>query len=68
MTLLCEQCPDRWYRATYRPLLTIARERAAKVIGAETDEVVIVPNATHGIHTVLYNFDWEEGDIIVGCA
>ncbi|THU76340.1 PLP-dependent transferase [Dendrothele bispora CBS 962.96] len=31
------------------------------------DEVVCVPNASHGINTVLRNFIWEEGDILIDC-
>ena len=38
----------------------------AKLIGAETDEVVLVPNATHALNVVLRNFEWREGDVIVG--
>lgn len=67
MSLLCEQRPDLFYRFTYVPILARARERVAKLIGAETDEVVVVPNATHGINTVIYNLDWKEGDILVNC-
>ena len=53
-------------RYTYRPLLVTARERIAQLIGAETDECVIVPNSTHGIKTVLRNLEWSHDDIIVG--
>lgn len=53
-------------RYTYSPLLVTARERVAQLIGAETDECVIVPNATHGINTVLRNLEWSHDDIIVG--
>jgi selenocysteine lyase/cysteine desulfurase len=38
----------------------------AKLIGAETDECVLVNNTSHGIATVLRNFEWNEGDIIIG--
>ncbi|KAG1822027.1 pyridoxal phosphate-dependent transferase [Suillus subaureus] len=43
-----------------------ARTRVAKLIGAETDECVLVNNTSHGIATVLRNFEWNEGDIIIG--
>ena len=61
-----EANPDRFMHYTYRPLLVTARERIAQLIGAETDECVIVPNATHGINTVLRNLEWSHNDIIVG--
>lgn len=44
------------------------RQTVAKLIGAELDEVVLVPNATHALNTVLRNFEWREGDVIVGCS
>ena len=48
-----------------RPLIH-TRTRLAKFIEAgDTDEVVLVPNASHGINTILKNFDWHEGDIII---
>jgi hypothetical protein len=28
---------------------------------------VKVANASVGVNTVLWNIDWEEGDVIVGC-
>lgn len=40
----------------------------ADFIGAKEDEVVLVPNATHGLNTVLRNFEWREGDILLGSA
>ncbi|KAI0635824.1 PLP-dependent transferase [Trametes polyzona] len=57
--------PDRFHRLKLAPLLTKARESVAKLIGAEPDEVVIVPNATHAANTVLRNFEWREGDLIL---
>jgi hercynylcysteine S-oxide lyase len=53
-------------RLTYPPLLIEARARVARLLGAHTDECVLVPNATHGINTVLRNIQWNEGDIMVG--
>lgn len=37
------------------------------MIGADTDECVLVSNATTGINVVLRNFRWEKEDIIVTC-
>ncbi|THH15703.1 hypothetical protein EW146_g4814 [Bondarzewia mesenterica] len=53
-------------RIEFAPLMRSVRARVAKLIGAERDEVVIVPNASHGVNTVLRNFEWHEGDIIIG--
>lgn len=62
-----EERPDRFYRFDYVTLLAESRERVARLIGAETDEVVILQNATIAINTILHNFEWNEGDILVGC-
>ena len=60
-----EERPDRYYRRDYYIPLKTVRERLAYMIGAETDEVVLVPNATHGVNTVLRNIEWGPDDIIV---
>ncbi|KAI0833344.1 PLP-dependent transferase [Trametes gibbosa] len=60
-----ERYPDRFHRIGYKPLLVKARQNVAKLIGAEADEVVLVPNATHALNTVLRNFEWREGDVII---
>lgn len=50
-------------------LLRDARERLAQFIGAEdTDECVLVTNASTGLNTVLKNFEWEKEDTIVVCG
>lgn len=65
-----EANPDKFMRLTYEARWIRCRERIADLIGAEVDECVLVPNATHGINTVLWNIDWKKGDVIVksmGC-
>lgn len=62
-----EERPDLFFRFEYIPLLTQTRERVAELIGVEVDEVVVMQNATHAINTILHNFEWKEGDILVGC-
>ena len=52
-------------RFTYTPRLGVARGEVAKLIGAETDECVLVPNATSGVNIVLRNLLWEPCDTIV---
>ncbi|TFY71154.1 hypothetical protein EVG20_g1849 [Dentipellis fragilis] len=61
-----ESNPDKFMRTELAGLLRSARTRVAKFVGAEPDEVVFVPNASHGVNTVLRNFEWHEGDIIIG--
>ncbi|KAG8879897.1 hypothetical protein FRB97_001315 [Tulasnella sp. 331] len=65
INILSEARPDLFFRTTYKPMLREVRASVARLIGAETDECVMVPNATHGINTILRNFSWEEGDILV---
>ncbi|KAJ7070500.1 pyridoxal phosphate-dependent transferase [Mycena amicta] len=62
---LAESNPDTWIRARYLPLLTDVRARLASLLGAKADECVMVPNASHGISTVLRNLVWKAGDVIV---
>ncbi|KAJ7157162.1 PLP-dependent transferase [Mycena filopes] len=62
-----ESNPDRWIRFTYYPLQTKVREQIAALIGAKTEECVLVPNTSHGISTVLRNIEWQKDDIIVTC-
>ncbi|KZT73540.1 PLP-dependent transferase [Daedalea quercina L-15889] len=63
---LTERNPDRFYRLTAPPLLNEARKHAAQAIGADHDEVVLIPNALQAITTVLANFEWKEGDVLLG--
>lgn len=68
LSAIAEANPDLFHRFTYMPMLVSVRERIAKLIGvADPDEVVIVPNASHGLNTVLRNIIWEDGDVIVPC-
>ncbi|KAK7691099.1 hypothetical protein QCA50_006202 [Cerrena zonata] len=65
---LSESNPDRFHRVTFLPLLAESRKLIADLIGAQDDEIVFVPNTTHGVNTVLRNFEWREGDIIIGAS
>jgi selenocysteine lyase/cysteine desulfurase len=62
-----ESNTDRWMRFSYLPRLTAVRQRIAALIGAKTEECVMVTNASYGISTVLRNIEWQKGDIIVAC-
>ncbi|RDB27630.1 Hercynylcysteine sulfoxide lyase [Hypsizygus marmoreus] len=65
LTLKIESNPDHFHRISYLPLLVDVRRRLAQLIGVDTDEVVLVPNASVGVNTVLRNFEWEEGDTLI---
>jgi hercynylcysteine S-oxide lyase len=41
------------------------RRQVAELVGAEHDEIVFVPNTTHGLNTFVRNIEWREGDIIL---
>ena len=56
---------DRFIKLHIPEYLTPARHRMAKFVGAGPEEIVFVPNASHGLNTVLRNLTWNEGDIIV---
>ncbi|WVQ86188.1 hypothetical protein IAT38_008356 [Cryptococcus sp. DSM 104549] len=60
-----EEFPDLFMRRSYFSLLDKTREQVAGIIGATAEEVVIVPNTTHGLHNILGNMAWAEGDVIV---
>ncbi|KAK5655849.1 hypothetical protein OQA88_5388 [Cercophora sp. LCS_1] len=52
-------------RFTYPSQLVASRAAVAPLLGVHTDEVVLIPNATTGVNTVLRNLRFEEGDVIV---
>ncbi|RXW17161.1 hypothetical protein EST38_g8697 [Candolleomyces aberdarensis] len=59
-----ESNPERFHRFGYQDRLNEARSQVASLIGAQTDECYLVPNATAGINTVMRNFSWDKDDII----
>ncbi|KIK67910.1 hypothetical protein GYMLUDRAFT_155471 [Collybiopsis luxurians FD-317 M1] len=62
---MVDQNPDLFHRFTMIDLVRDVRQRLAGFIGAaDKDEVVFVPNASHGLNTVLRAFIWEKDDII----
>jgi selenocysteine lyase/cysteine desulfurase len=48
-------------------MIPLVREKVAKLINSPVENVVLVPNATHGINTILRNYDWSADDYLVGC-
>lgn len=65
LTDIVESNPDKFHRLEYQLPLIAVRERLAKLIGAETDEVVLVPNASYGLNTILRDLEWKAGDVLV---
>lgn len=62
-----ESNPNLVLRRQYQALLIEVRANLAKLIGAETDECVMVMNASLGVDIVLRNMEWNKEDIIVIC-
>lgn len=60
-----EARPDTFIRYTYLKLLEESRAAIAPLLGADPGEVVLVPNATTGVNTVLRNLSFSEGDVVV---
>lgn len=67
-TARIEANPDLFHRLTYQDDLIAVREKLANLIGAKTDEVVLLSNASMAANTVLRNFEWEEHDILIPCT
>ncbi|KAI1473870.1 PLP-dependent transferase [Daldinia eschscholtzii] len=55
-----EAIPDTFIRYELPDILNDCREAIAKLLGAPTDTVVFVPNATAGVNTILRNIDWDD--------
>jgi len=68
LNAITEANPDRFHRLHFIHKMKEVRSRLAKLIGAKAHEVVLVPNASLGMYTIMRNFEWQEGDLIVGCA
>ncbi|POS68618.1 hypothetical protein DHEL01_v212988 [Diaporthe helianthi] len=60
-----EAAPDRYVRYEYPRLLDESREAAASYLNVPIDELVIVPNVTTAINTILRNLKFEKGDVII---
>src|SRR4029077_21270093 len=48
--------------------LEMIRDRAARLLNAERDEIAFVGNTTQGIGLVAEGFPWREGDSVVTAA
>ncbi|RFU35946.1 hypothetical protein B7463_g410, partial [Scytalidium lignicola] len=62
---LMEANPDAFLRYDLPRLLDISRAAIASYVNAPLNEVVLIPNATTGVNTVLRNLKYEPGDRIL---
>ncbi|CCO29651.1 putative aminotransferase C660.12c [Rhizoctonia solani AG-1 IB] len=60
-----EARPDAFHRRDYMPELRDVRARLAKLLNCDVDECFVTNNTTHGTHTILNNFHWKKGDVLV---
>lgn len=59
-----ERQPVRFVDREMLPLLAHVNRRLAKFVGAETIDIVLLPNATAAINTVIKSIDWHSGDTV----
>ncbi|KAK7611554.1 pyridoxal phosphate-dependent transferase [Phyllosticta paracitricarpa] len=60
-----EARPDPFLRQTFPALLKESRAALAQLLRAPVDAVVLVPNATTGVNTVLRSLQYAAGDVLV---
>jgi isopenicillin-N epimerase len=63
--LRMERQPVQFFVRDLEPLLDDARAALASFVGAATDNLVFVPNATAGVNAVLRSLHFERGDQII---
>lgn len=57
--------PDHWFRRTAKGYWLDARKAAAEFVGADSEDVVFVSNATTGVNAVLRSLKLQAGDAIL---
>lgn len=60
-----ERQPVRFLVDDLEPLWDDARRQLAEFVGADTDDLVFVPNATTGVNTVLRSLEFKPGDEVL---
>jgi isopenicillin-N epimerase len=60
-----EEQPVEFLGRRIDDLLRAAREPLARELGAQPDDLVVVPNATHGVNIVARSLDLDVGDEVV---
>ncbi|GAA5876257.1 hypothetical protein JCM3774_002339 [Rhodotorula dairenensis] len=60
----CDSAPDRFMRVEYEQDLIEVRTRLAQLVDCDTDDLVLVPNATSGVNEALRSLttEWNKGD------
>lgn len=60
----CDAAPDRFMRLDYESQLVALRARLAEYVDCDTDDLVMVANATSGVNEVLRGMttEWKKGD------
>ena len=61
----CESHPDIFIRYEYPQLLKESREAISDYLQVPADDVVLLPNASVAVNTVLRNLVFTKGDVIV---
>lgn len=57
-----EREPVRFFEREFEDLLDAARRELAAFVGADVEHLAFVPNATHGVNTILRSLSFERGD------
>lgn len=57
-----EREPVRFFGREYEPLMNTALAKLAEFVGAGTDQIAFIPNATTGVNTVLRSLNFTAGD------
>ncbi|KAI0379309.1 putative aminotransferase family protein [Hypomontagnella monticulosa] len=66
MRAALDEAPDPFIALEYHDRVLPHRRIAAEALGVtDVDELVFVPNATTGSDTVLKNFVWQDGDVVL---
>ncbi|KAF9582658.1 hypothetical protein BGW38_010925 [Lunasporangiospora selenospora] len=60
-----EENPDRWIRVELKSALIGVRSKLAEYLHCNADELVVVPNTTFGINSILRSIKFEPGDRIL---
>ncbi|CAK4675510.1 hypothetical protein LEN26_006387 [Aphanomyces euteiches] len=60
-----EMNPDRFIRRELPTLLRRSAEKLAEVVGADSEDVVFVPNISHGVNAILRSMDLQDGDEVL---
>lgn len=60
-----EEDPVDFFARRFRPLMASARAQLADFIGAQADDVVFVPNTTHGMNIIARSLELQPGDEVL---